>query len=437
MKALYALISVVVLFSGSLKAQPNYKPTVENLKMRQSFQDDKFGLFIHWGLYAQLAEGEWVQHSKRIPVNQYEKLAQTFNPTQFNAEEWVLMAKAAGQKYVTITSKHHDGFCLFDSKLTTYDVVDATPFKRDIIKELALACQKNGIKLALYYSLLDWHHPDFNLNGEHGKLGFMGASTNGQFSNYVNYMCGQLKELLTNYGPIYTIWFDGEWESKKANWEFEKIYKTIHEAQPACLVGNNHHSGVKFGEDFQMFEKDLPGVNSHGWIDEAHSVSSLPLETCETMNGSWGYHIKDNKYKTCKNLIQYLTKAAGSNSNFLLNVGPMPNGKIQVEFADTLKKMGDWLSKFGPSIYKTRGNILRVNNSWGTATQSADGKIFLHILDRESPAILVQGLGKEIRSLKTYLSGDKVKFTPTTSGLVIEVSKLWKPQDLSLILVAE
>ncbi len=437
MKGLSTLIIAFLFLTFQALSQPNYQPTAENLKNRESFQNDKFGLFIHWGIYSQLADGEWVQYHKRIPVNTYEKLAGSFNPTQFNAEEWVLMAKNAGQKYITITSKHHDGFCMYDSKLTNWDIVDATPFKRDVIKELSEACKKHDIKLALYYSLLDWHHPDYNLTGDHGKSGVMGAIPDGKFSNYVDYMCGQLKELLTHYGPIYCIWFDGEWESLKADWQFDKIYKTIHDAQPGCLIGNNHHRGVRPGEDFQMFEKDLPGANSHGWAGEGYSVSRLPLETCETMNGSWGFSLLDKKYKSTESLIHYLEKAAGSNSNFLLNIGPMSNGKVQKEFVDTLAKMGRWLKENGASVYNTRGSLLNYSNDWGTATITKEGKIYLHIINAKTPAILVQGLERKLKNVKVLGTGSRVKFSQTSAGPLLEIKGLKRPNDYSLILEAE
>lgn len=408
-----------LLCLGSLaQAQPGYQPSPENLKNRQAFQDDRFGMFIHWGLYSQLADGEWVMHNRRIHYKKYERLAPMFYPQAFNAEKWVLLAKQAGMKYITITSRHHDGFSMFDTRLNNYDIVDATPFKRDVLKELAAACQKHGMKLAFYYSLLDWHHPDYNLKGDHGKLGFMGGRHDGQFDRYVDFMCGQLKELLTNYGPVYCIWFDGEWESLQANWNFGKIYRTIHEAQPGTLIGNNHHRNVRPGEDFQMFEKDLPGANSHGWTDKAAAVAPLPLETCETMNTSWGYKLDDSKFKTAQTLVQYLVKAAGHNSNFLLNVGPQPDGQIQQEFADTLKKMGQWLETYGPTIYGTRGGITR---SWGVTT-TKPGITYVHVIKPEDQHLLLPASTPAIKSATVFGSnGQKIPVTKTSGGWLLQL----------------
>lgn len=387
---LIAGVAALGLFAGTssipVLAQPGYQPTASNLANRATFAQDRYGLFIHWGIYSPLADGEWVMKHRLIGDPQYQKLASQFNPTQFNADAWVKMAKDAGMKYITITSKHHDGFCLWDSKVTKYDVVDATPYGKDIIKQLADACAKHGVKLGLYYSLLDWHHPDYYMRGDHGPLKFMGAKKDGDFSKYVDYMCAQLTELLTNYGPINCIWFDGEWESLEANWNFPKIYETIHKAQPGCLIGNNHHRNVRPGEDFQMFEKDLPGANSHGWVDQAASVANnLPLEMCETMNGSWGYNVKDTRFKSSKYLVQLLAKSAASNANLLLNVSPMGNGVIQQEFQDTLASMSKWLKVHGTAIYGTQGGMTR---SWGGTTLTKD-KVYVHLHKPEDKTIWV------------------------------------------------
>lgn len=420
--ALWALAAMPL----GVMAQPGYVPAPENVKNRLAFSQDRFGLFIHWGLYSQMADGEWVQYHQRIPAERYARLADNFNPTQFNAEAWVLMAKNAGMKYITITSKHHDGFCLWDSKLTSFDVVDATPYKKDIIKQMADACQKHGIKLCLYYSLLDWKHPDYYTQGDHYASKVMGAKPGGDFSKYVDNMCGQLTELLTNYGPIHTIWFDGEWESLKAPWNFDKIYSTIHKAQPGTMIGNNHHRNVRPGEDFQMFEKDLPGANSHGWVSEAAAVANVPLEMCETMNDSWGFKIKDGKFKSTKYLVQLLVKSGGHNANLLLNVGPMGNGVIQKEFQDTLARIGQWLQVFGPTVYGTQGGATR---TWGATTLTKE-KVYVHLLKPEDNAVLVPlPAGFKVKTAKVFRTGAPVKFTNTAEGLLLQVPASTDPLD--------
>ncbi|MEO8765305.1 MAG: alpha-L-fucosidase [Ginsengibacter sp.] len=402
-----------LVISGTLVlAQQGYEPAKENLTARQDFQDRKFGLFIHWGVYSILGDGEWVMHNEHIPYKSYSKLPAFFYPYAFDAKEWVDMVKAAGMKYITITSRHHDGFSMFQTKASPYNIVDATQFHKDPLKELAEECHRQGIKLFFYYSLLDWGRPDYGF----GKPIENGKPADTDWDHYIRFMKDQLTELLTNYGEIAGIWFDGEWE-RKANWHFDEIYTLIHHLQPQALIGNNHHHDPRDGEDFQMFEKDLPGNNSTGWITGGVS-KSLPLETCETMNNNWGFTINDQNYKTIKDLIHYLVNGAGRNGNFLLNVGPMPNGKVQPEFKDTLAGIGAWLAKYGESIYGTRGNVIPPQ-PWGTVTSK--GKfLYVHLLNRipDGPVFL-PGIQQKIVKAAT-LEGDKnIKFKQQAEGIFI------------------
>ena len=262
-----------------------------------------------------------------------------------NPAEWVSLVKKAGMKYITITSKHHDGFAMYDSKISDYDIVDRTPYGKDVLKLLKEECDKQGIKLFFYYSQLDWHHPDYYPRGRTGQE-YTGRPEHGNWDAYINYMNSQLTELLTNYGEIGGIWFDGMWDKKDAPWQLEKTYKLIHEHQPGALVGSNHHLDPYPGEDFQMFERDLPCENTMGF-NVTKKISTLPLEMCETMNGSWGFNLSDQDYKPTKTLIQTMVKSAGYGANFLLNTGPMPNGKIQPENISTLLEIGKWMEKYG------------------------------------------------------------------------------------------
>ena len=289
----------------SLNAQSQYVPSPENLKAREWFQDAKFGMFIHWGVYSVLGDGEWVMNNQRIDKQTYQKLPAFFNPIGYDPKEWVSLAKAAGMKYITITSKHHDGFAMWDSKLTDWDIVDRTPYGKDIIKMLAEECSKQGIRLFFYHSHLDWFQENYFPRGNTGQTA--GRPDSGDWYRYLDYMDGQLAELLTNYGEIGGIWFDGHWDKKDADWRLEKTYSLIHSLQPACLIGNNHHLAPFDGEDFQMFEKDLPGQKTTGFNPE-QKVGELPFETCETMNNSWGFNLQDKNYKSTKSLIQYLVK---------------------------------------------------------------------------------------------------------------------------------
>jgi alpha-L-fucosidase len=407
-----------------------YNPHPDNLKARDWFQDAKFGLFVHWGVYSVLADGEWVMNTRKISKADYEKLPPYFNPSLFDAKEWVTMAKQAGMQYITITSKHHDGFAMYDSKLTDWDIVDRSPYKKDPLKLLADECHRQGMKLFFYHSHLDWYQNNYYPRGQTGHSA--GRPNTGDWDKYLDFVDGQLTELLSNYGKIDGIWFDGWWDKKEANWRLEKTYQLIHQLQPHCLVGNNHHMPPFEGEDFQMFEKDLPGGNTSGFNDKT-AIGQLPLETCETMNNAWGYNLTDNKYKSPKALIQYLVKAAGNNANFLLNVGPMPNGKIQKEFVDNLAEVGQWLSKYGQSIYGTRGGKLSPK-AWGVTTQK-ENKVYIHVLNPESKSILLDTFTDKVKTISLLGSSEPILYEQTKHGLIVQLPV--QLNDIDTILVVE
>jgi len=410
------LIPFLLLFIIKVDGQTNYTPSPENLKAREWFQDAKFGMFIHWGVYSVLGDGEWVMNTQRIDKQTYQKLPAFFNPIDYNPGEWVALAKAAGMKYITITSKHHDGFAMFDSKLTDWDIVDRTPYKKDVLRMLADECKKAGIKLFFYHSHLDWFQENYYPRGNTGQTS--GRPNSGEWYKYLDFMDGQLRELLTNYGEIGGIWFDGHWDKKDSDWRLDRTYSLIHSLQPACLIGNNHHLAPIPGEDFQMFEKDLPGLKTTGFNPE-QSVGNLPLETCETMNNSWGFNLQDKNYKPARNLIQYLVKAAGYNSNFLLNVGPMPNGRIQPEFIGSLKEMGAWMEKNGETIYGTRGGPVSPK-TWGVTTHKGN-RVYVHVLNPEDNNLLIPDFGKKVRSITLYSAGTKLKYKQDTFGIAVTI----------------
>ena len=425
-----SFIILFLLVTLNVSSQTNYTPTPENLKSREWFQDARFGMFIHWGVYSVLGDGEWVMNQQSIDKKTYEKVPGFFNPVNYDPKEWVALVKAAGMKYITITSKHHDGFAMFDSKLTDWDIVDRTPFKKDVIKMLADECHKQGIKLFFYHSQLDWYQDNYFPLGRTGQTS--GRPAGGDWYKYLDYMDGQLTELLTNYGEIGGIWFDGFWDKKDADWRLEETYKLIHSLQPAALISNNHHQAVIPGEDFQAFEKDLPGHNTTGFSGES-KVGELPLETCETMNNSWGFNLMDKKYKSAKDLIQYLVKAAGYNSNFLLNVGPMPDGRIQPEFVATLKDIGKWMAKNGETIYETRGGPIPPRN-WGVTTYKGN-KIYVHVLNTEDDNLLIPDFGKKVKSITSFSSAAKLKFKQDTYGIVISIPKEIKDETDTILVI--
>lgn len=429
MKKIITTVFLLLSFVTCLIAQPSaYKPTEENLKARAQFQDNKFGIFLHWGLYCMLATGEWTMNNNNLNYQQYAKLAGGFYPSKFDADKWVSQIKASGAKYICITSRHHEGFSMFDTKYSDYNIVKATPFKRDILKELAEACARQGIKLHFYYSHLDWYRNDYPW----GRTGHGTGRSNpkGDWKTYYQFMNNQLTELLSNYGPIGCIWFDGWWdqdENPNFDWQLPEQYAMIHKLQPACLILNNHHQTPFAGEDIQGFERDLPGENNAGLSGQ--SISSLPLETCETMNGMWGYKLTDMNYKPAKTLIQYLVKAAGKNANLLLNIGPQPNGELPDLAVERLKEMGEWMKVYGETIYGTRGGLIAPHD-WGVTTQKA-GKLYVHILNLKDKALFLPITDKKVTKAILFKNHKAIKFTKSEGGILLQLGEV--PTDIDYV----
>lgn len=404
----------------------SYTPTPENAAARHWFADARFGVFLHWGLYSQLAGGgdkdiaEWIMENKKISAAHYERLAQFFNPIHFDADAWVRTVKDSGARYIVITAKHHDGFAMFASTTSPYNVT-TTPFRRDPIAELAAACRRGGIKLFFYYSQLDWHHPDYFPRGRTGN--HTGRPQAGDWERYLRYQDAQLTELLTRYGPIGGIWFDGWWDQQKTpmrdRWQLQRTYALIHRLQPGALIVNNHHIAPFPGEDYQAFERDLPGENTNGYNGSV--VSTLPLEMAETMNGSWGFNMVDDGFKSPATLIATLAGAAGRGTNLLLNTGPMPDGRLQPENVDTLKAIGGWLRINGASIYGTRAGPV-TPQPWGVTTQSGN-RIFVHLL-RDPGATLTLPV-RNVRAARLLDGGTPVRFRRAATG--IELQGLARP----------
>ena len=395
MKKHFITFLLLVGMTASLTAQQKYQPTEANLKARSEFQDNKFGIFLHWGLYAMLATGEWTMTNNNLNYKEYAKLAGGFYPSKFDADKWVAAIKASGAKYICFTTRHHEGFSMFDTKYSDYNIVKATPFKRDVVKELADACAKHGIKLHFYYSHIDWYRED----APQGRTGRRTGRPNpkGDWKSYYQFMNNQLTELLTNYG------------------------------QPACLVGNNHHQTPFAGEDIQIFERDLPGENTAGLSGQ--SVSHLPLETCETMNGMWGYKITDQNYKSTKTLIHYLVKAAGKDANLLMNIGPQPDGELPEVAVQRLKEVGEWMSKYGETIYGTRGGLVAPHD-WGVTTQKGN-KLYVHILNLQDKALFLPIVDKKVKKAVVFADKTPVRFTKNKEGIVLELAKV--PTDVDYV----
>ena len=374
MKKTILVLSCLLLISVTAFCQ--YTPTKENLQARKTFEGFRFGIFLHWGIYSEFAQGEWYLNSGKLQQEEYQKAASCFYPIRFNADEWVKAIKDSGAKYITFTSRHHDGFSMWQTKESNYNIVDATPFKRDVIKELSEACQKEDIRLHLYYSILDWIREDYPL----GRTGHdTGRTLRPDYESYFQFMKNQVRELLCNYKGIEGIWLDGYWDhdadSIPFNWRMEEFYQYIHTLKPTCLIGNNHHISPIEGEDFQMFERDLPGENKAGLSGQ--DISALPLEMCQTMNGMWGYKVADQDYKSTRELISLLVRAASKGSNLLLNIGPQPNGELPRAALDRLKGIGEWMKVHGETIYNTTKGE---EYPWGVTTRKGL-TIYAHVLE--------------------------------------------------------
>lgn len=397
-----------------------YRPTPEILKARQEFRDRGLGIFIHWGIYSMLGSGEWVLNDPDIYHKEYTNLAAGFYPSRFNAHDWVKAIKDAGAKYICITSRHHDGFSMFDTAYSDYDIVDATPFGRDVLKELSEECARQGIALHFYYSQLDWGRSDYNPIGRTGHE--PGRDTSGNWDEYTAFMRGQLTELLTKYGPVGAIWFDGMWDRDELPggldpklWNLDEQYALIHRLQPSCLVGSNHHMDPFPGEDIQIFERDKPGENFAGYSEQ--SISALPLETCQTMNTSWGYRIRDHKYKSAEELIQYLVSTAGRDANLLLNIGPRPDGSLPDEALERLAAIGEWMQTYAPTVQGVRGGPI-APHEWGVTTHR-DKTMFVHVLTPGDRTIFLPYTGNRLISAKEFATGKPVKSTVTAEGILL------------------
>ena len=428
------LLTFAIVSTLGMWAQ-GYQPSEAIQRAQREFQDKKFGIFLHWGIYSMLGQGEWVMQNRNINYKEYPKIANGFYPSKFNADEWVQAIKASGAKYITITSRHHDGFSMWNSAASDYNIVKATPFKRDVLKELSDACQRHGIALHFYYSHLDWGRLDYPL-GRTG-LGTGRPKDKQDWKHYQQFMNDQLTELLTQYGPIGAIWFDGVWDHDSDptpfDWELRPQYDLIHRLQPSCLVANNHHLVPFDGEDVQIFERDLPGENKAGYSGENGISKTLPLESCETMNRTWGYNITDSLYKTPRQIIHLLVGAAGRNANLLLNIGPEPNGELPAEAVSRLKAVGEWMNQYGETIYGTRGGEVEPH-PWGVTTRR-DNRLFVHILDLNDQGLLLPLNNNKVKRACEYLSRKTVKFTRVDGGIALQLSK--KPTEIDYVVELE
>jgi alpha-L-fucosidase len=445
------LISIIVLITMAIhgqgndldKGQVNYVPSKENLENRQWFQDAHFGMFIHFGVSSVLGEEiGWALSGK--DVNEYTQNIHKFNPEKFDAASIVKLAKDAGMKYITFTTRHHDSFSMFNTKYSGWSIMN-TPYHKDVLKMLADECHKQGIRLFCYYSLADFYRADYCQGNVKKGTGIKGECN---WEEYLQFMKNQLTEILTNYGPIYGIWFDGHWDqvntlpnnrtgNQRRAWKYDEIYKLIHDLQPGCMIVNNHHLTPFPGEDFQTFERDLPGDNSGaGFSADAKVSQALPLEMSDIIGKSWGYATNDTINRTTEELIHLLVKAAGLGSNLLLNIGPTAEGEVRPAHRQRLIEMGNWMQTYGNSIYGTRKSWMKPAD-WGVAVEK-DNTVYLHILYPEKlrNQLTLNDFPYKIVNASWFVSGKPVKFASgkNSGEMILQLPEL-KPDEIDQIII--
>lgn len=401
----------------------------ERTRRTEWFRKDRFGMFIHWGLYAIPARGEWVRSHERIPEEEYRKYFEEFNPVMFDPQSWAKATKNAGMKYAVLTAKHHDGFCLFDSKLTEYKSTN-TKCRRDLVKEFLEAFRAEGLKVGLYYSLLDWHHEDYpayedSIHPMRGNEAYKDKPQD--FSRYVEYLHGQVKELLTNYGPIDIMWYDFSYGSMTGEkWKAGELVKMVRELQPHILIDNrlDGSESIKtdnplvYAGDFASPEQIIP---NRGVVTE--SGRTLPWEACITMNNNWGYNSYDTQYKSSKLIIRKLVECVSKNGNLLLNVGPDARGEIPGESLKILEQIGSWMRKNSDSIYGCEASGLS-KPDWGRFTRNAEtGRLYAHILEESIGPICLPELAGKVKNLRLLSDRSEIR-------AVNEFNTVSYPEDL-------
>ncbi len=464
----YLLASVFLSAPLPSPAMPNNsRPTADpqpEIRNPQSdgrldwWREARFGMFIHWGLYSTLegewngskGHAEWIRTTAQIPVAEYEKLLAGFNPVKFDADAWARMAKDAGMKYLVITSKHHDGFCLFDSAHTEWDVM-STPFKRDILKELSDACKRHGVRFATYHSIMDWHHPDYlpkrGWEGETWRQARVGVPNLDKhvpnFDRFNEYLRKQVVEIIQKYDPG-VMWFDGEWEATWTHAYGKPLYELCLKTNPRIIVNNRVDkgrggmAGMTTGDhlgDFGTPEQEIPATGFPG----------VDWESCMTMNRNWGWNREDKEFKSTKEMIRMLVDIASKGGNFLMNIGPKPDGTFPEESVQRLKEIGEWMRVYGSSIYGTEAGPFK-KLDWGRCTmRRSEGrtKLYLHVFDWPADGkLVVPGLGNEVvgassirSSSNAELPGARVRvpFARIDSDVVLELPRTAPDANCSVV----
>ncbi len=417
------------------RAEELWKETAAERDARMEWwRDARFGMFIHWGLYAIPAGewngkpvagiGEWIMDKANIPVEDYEPLAKKFNPTEFDAAGWVRIAKEAGMKYIVITSKHHDGFCLFDTDATDWDVVDASPYGKDLLIQLSKECRKQGLKFCTYYSIMDWHHPA-QYRGSPQRYNKT-KMHEGRKKEYMDFMKQQFKELLDTCDPE-VLWFDGEWTDWYTEEDGREVYNYLRTLKPELIINNRVGKGRKGMEG--MNKGDQEYVGDFGTPEQqipATGLAGVDWESCMTMNDTWGFKKDDHKWKSTEMLIRNIIDIASKGGNYLLNVGPTAEGLIPGPSVERLEGIGKWMDANGESIYGTQASPF-AKTPWGRCTQKAlDGgktRLYLHVFDWPADANLSVPVKNEVVAAKCLACGTKLDAKSADGSVAISLPK--------------
>jgi alpha-L-fucosidase len=449
MKKIILIIAAFCYSVFSIQAQTSVKED-----RMEWWRDARFGMFIHWGVYAVPAGtyngqridriGEWIMNRGKIPVAEYQQFAKEFNPVKYDADAWVRMAKDAGMKYIVITSKHHDGFALFDSKASTWDIMDATPYKKDLLKPLAEACRRHGIKLGFYYShAQDWNNPGGSAarkvasegwaNPDSAKIDAYTAAHEGHWdpaqttktmSQYINEIAvPQVKEILTNYGDVAVLWWDTPTGMTD---EYAEKLNALLKLQPN-IITNDRLKRPNYPGDYKTPEQRIPNLSE---------LDGKDWETCMTMNETWGYKSYANKWKSNQTLTRNLVDIASKGGNYLLNVGPKADGTFPQESIDILKGMGKWMKVNGEAIYGTTASPFGLF-TWGRCTQKENGAntiLYISVFDwPKDGKLLIPGLQNDITSARLLANGKLLQKEKTAEGLVIQVPADATDPDVTVI----
>lgn len=414
---LYLIAALLLLPGNSVVGHPaDENPDLTLPETTRRFRQDKFGLSINWGVYSVLGDGESVMKDRKISNADYERIASSFNPTEFNAVKWVGLAKSAGVRYITFSCKGPDGFAMWNSKASDWNVVGRTPFARDVVKELADECHKQGIKFFVGFSQMDWHESEAETGED--NLANDKAQDNASSAS-AKLAAAQLSELLRNYGKIDGVRLDGWANSPDSKRTLHSLYHQIHDLQPAALIASDHPGEPDHDESYKIQNHAEQALAESNYLGP-FKYGRIPLEVSETINNSHGYRRTDKDFKSTRKLIQELIRTAGMDANLSLNIGAMPNGEFQPELTDRLHEIGMWLAKNGESIYETRGGPYPPQ-PWGVMTHRGK-RVYVHVLDPETTSIAIR-LPSKLQAARYFPDDSDVKYQDNDGTITLSLRK--------------